>query len=71
MTTTGFLCSRVLLPMKLALELQCTFVFPFFSVYEFFNVFILIEGSLLYTIMLVSAMHQHESAIGRHMSPAS
>jgi len=36
---------------------------PFFLFYLF-----LIEGQLLYSIMLVSAIYQHESAIGIHNS---
>ena len=28
---------------------------------------LLIEGQLLYNIVLVSAIHQHESAVGTHM----
>ena len=35
-----------------------------------FNLF-LSGGYLLYNIVLVSAMYQHESAIGIHMSPPS
>ena len=31
----------------------------------------LIEGYLLYSIVLVSAKHQHESTIGIYMSPPS
>ena len=31
----------------------------------------LIGGELLYNIVLVSAIHQHESAISIHMSPRS
>ena len=37
---------------------------------NFFNLF-LIERKLLYNIVLVSAVHQHESVIGIHMSPPS
>ena len=37
----------------------------FFTVQHFF---FLVEGSLLYKILFVSAKHQHESAIGIHMS---
>ena len=40
------------------------------SPFYFFNLF-LIGGQLLYNIVLVSALHQHESAIGTHMSPRS
>ena len=29
------------------------------------------EGKLLYNTVLVSAIHQHESAIGMHMPPPS
>jgi len=32
---------------------------------------LLIEGQLLYNVVLVSAIHQHGSAIGIHMSPPS
>ena len=35
----------------------------------FFNLFILIGGYVLYNIVLVSAIYQHESAIGRYMPP--
>ena len=43
---------------------------------EFFHIFFLmhlflVEGWLLYCIGLISAIHQHESAIGIHMSPPS
>ena len=31
----------------------------------------LIEGKLLHNIVLASAIHQHESAIGIHVSPPS
>ena len=37
-------------------------LFLFFIIYLF-----LIGGQLLYNIVLVSAIHQHESAIGIHM----
>ena len=47
------------------------FCFSFFFQFMNFLMYFLIEGSLLYNIMLVSAMHQHESAIGIHMSPPS
>ena len=33
------------------------------------NLFILIGGSLLYNIMVASAIHQHESATAIHVSP--
>ena len=39
---------------------------PSFLIYMYF--FFLIGGWLLYNIMLVSAIHQHESVIGVHMS---
>ena len=35
------------------------------------NYLFLIGGYLLYNIVLISAMHQHESAIGIHISPPS
>ena len=38
--------------------------------YPFFNLF-LTGGKLLYNIVLVSGIHQHESAIGIHISPPS
>ena len=38
-----------------------------FSFYEFLKFYLfLIEGYLLYNTVLVSAIHQHESAIGIH-----
>ena len=37
----------------------------------FLKIIILIEGELLYDIGLISAIHQHELAIGIHMSPPS
>ena len=43
----------------------------FKSSYLFFLNLFLIEGILLYNIVLVSAIHQHESAIGIHMFPPS
>ena len=42
----------------------------FSSLLSFLNLF-LIEGWLFYNIVLASAIHQHESAIGIHMSPPS
>ena len=42
----------------------------FLSFFFFFNLF-LIEGWLLYNIVLVSVKHHHESAIGTHMSHPS
>ena len=42
-----------------------------FSVNRFFKNLYLIEGQLLYNIMLVSAVYQHISAIGIHISPPS
>ena len=44
-------------------ELERVFCFVF--------VLLLIEGWLLYNIVLVSAIHQHESTTVRHMSPSS
>ena len=41
-----------------------------FFFFKQLNLF-LIEGQLLYSIVLVSAKHQHESAIGIPMSPPS
>ena len=38
--------------------------------FNFLNLF-LIEGYLLYNIVLVSAIHQNESALSIHMSPPS
>ena len=37
---------------------------------QYFNLFIFIEGELLYRILLFSVKPQHESAIGIHMSPS-
>ena len=46
---------------------QSYLVFIFiFKIYLF-----LIEGYLLYNIVLVSAIHQHESVIGTHIPPPS
>ena len=44
-------------------------VFTIYFLIKF--IYFLIEGQLLYRIVLVSAKHQHESAIGIHMSPPS
>ena len=43
----------------------------FLPIVLFLIYFFLIEGQLLYKIVLVSAKHQHESLIGIHMSPHS
>ena len=40
----------------------------FFFIFAQANLF-LIEGELLHYIVLVSAIHDHESAIGIHVSP--
>ena len=37
----------------------------------FFHLFSFTGGQLLYSITMVSAIHQHELAIGIHMSPPS
>ena len=39
--------------------------------YQIFIYLFLIERQFLYNIVLVSAIHQYESAIGVHMSPPS
>ena len=54
---------------KLFLRLQRSLTF-LLQPSLFLNLF-LIEGWLLYNIVLASAIHQHESAIGIHMSPPS
>lgn len=41
----------------------------FFS--KLFKILVLIGGQLRYGIVMVSATHQHESAVGTHTSPAS
>ena len=42
------------------------------AIYYFLkNLFILIEGELLYNIVMAFAIHQHELAIGIHVSPRS
>ena len=38
---------------------------------KFFKVLVLIGGQLRYGIVMVSAIHQHESAVGTRTSPAS
>ena len=43
----------------------------FFFLFGFLINKFLIEGWLLYNVVLVSAIHQHESAIGIHMSSPS
>ena len=42
-----------------------------FFVYFLKKYLVLVEGQLLYNIVLISAIHQHKSAIGIRMSPAS
>ena len=46
------------------------YIYTFFEL--FFNINFIFNGKImLYRIMLVSAKHQHESAIGIHISPPS
>ena len=42
-----------------------------FYYFSFLKKLFLIGGSLFYNIVLVPEIHQHESAIGMHMSPPS
>ena len=42
-----------------------------FYYFSFLKKLFLIRGSLFYNIVLVPEIHQHESAIGMHMSPPS
>ena len=45
--------------------------FVYIFIFLYFLITFLIEGQLLYNIVLVSVIHQHESAIIIHMSPSS
>ena len=47
------------------------FFFSFFMLFPPKSYLSLIEGKLLHNIVLASAIHQHESAIGIHVSPPS
>ena len=51
-------------------SLRVIFFFWWNCTLSFLNLFS-IGGQLLYSIVLVSAIHQHKSAIGIHMSPPS
>ena len=50
------------------LLLHCFILFNLF-IFIFLIYLFLIEGQLLYNTVMVSAIHQCESAIGIHMSP--
>ena len=56
------------------ISLAISFFYPkeksfFFFFFSKNNLFILIGGELLYNIVVVSATHWHESAMGVHVSP--
>ena len=71
-TNWGWECGRLVPPdVPCSLHpcpLHCAFsILPWLGE-DYLMYLFLIEGWLLYNVVLVSAMHQHESAIGIHMS---
>ena len=46
-------------------------ILPASTLLFFFNCILFLTGGLLDNIVMVSAIHQHESAKGIHMSPPS